>query len=345
MFDQEIWMELRALHHQGWSIAALGREFNLNRRTIARYVAADPAPSYGKRPCPAELSHEQLAYVVRRLEVCDKLRATTLYREVTETLGYSGSYVSFARRVRALRPKAPDEPEVRFETDPGVQVQVDWTELGCWQLGSDVVELKALVAVLGFSRMVALRLATDKTRATTLALVPQLLADLGGAPKEVLTDRDPVFVIGETSDRRAIFAPGWVDLALSLATTPRACRPYRAKTKGKVERAIQEIKGDLLPWLTGQPLPPRPTIGDYEVLARRWAHEVVATRRHRTTGRVVGDAWNEEKQVLRALPPRLIASLAGREVAQSNVVELAHLKAQGERVEARDLALYEAVLR
>jgi len=175
--------------------------------------------------------------------------------------------------------------------------------------------------------------------------VPQLLADLGGAPKEVLADRDPVFVIGETADKRAIFAPDWVDVALSLATTPRACRPYRAKTKGKVERAIQEVKADLLPWLTGQPLPPRPTIGDYEALARRWAHEVVGARRHRTTGRIVADAWREEKEALRALPERLIASLAGRDVAPANVVDLAQVKAQGERVEARDLAVYEAVLR
>jgi len=98
MFDQEIWMELRALHRQGWSIAALAREFNLNRRTVARYVAADERPTYAPRPRPAELTEEQRAYVVRRLEVCDKLRATTLYREVTGTLGYAGSYVSFARR-------------------------------------------------------------------------------------------------------------------------------------------------------------------------------------------------------------------------------------------------------
>jgi len=35
-----------------------------------------------------------------------------------------------------------------------------------------------------------------------------VLADLGGATSEVLTDRDPVFVIGQTADGRAVFAPG-----------------------------------------------------------------------------------------------------------------------------------------
>ena len=84
---------------------------------------------------------------------------------------------------------------------------MDWTTLGRWPLGGELVELKALVALLGFSRMVALAVATEQTRHTTLSLVPRVLADLGGAPQEILTDRDAVFVIGETSDKRAIFAP------------------------------------------------------------------------------------------------------------------------------------------
>jgi transposase len=274
MFSEEIWMELRALHRHDWSIAALAREFNINRRTVSRYVGKGEPASYGPRACPADLSEHQLAYVRRRLEVCRTIRATTLYREVTE-LGYAGSYPSFARRVRLLRTIEPPEPEVRFETDPGVQAQMDWTELGLWPLADAMVELKAWVTVLGFARAVALRFAIDKTRITTLALIPQVLSDLGGATQEVLTDRDPALVIGETSDKRAIFAPEWVDLALSLGVAPKACRAYRAKTKGKVERVIREVKEDFLPWLTGQPLPPRPTLADYDALGRRWATEVV----------------------------------------------------------------------
>jgi transposase len=287
MFSEELWMILRALHRQGWSIAALAREFNLNRRTVRRYVDTDLAPGYAPRACPADLNEAQLAHVVRRLGVCGTLRATTLYREVTE-LGYAGSYPSFARRVRGLRQQQHQEPTIRFETDPGVQTQMDWCDLGAWPLGAEIVELKALVGILGFSRHVAVRFAIDQTRATTLELVPWVLHELGGATEEILTDRDAVFVIGETSDKRAIFAPEWVDLTMTLSTSPRACRAYRAKTKGKVERVVREVKEDLLPWLTGQGLPPRPSLYDYDELARRWATEVVATRRHRTTraGRV-----------------------------------------------------------
>ncbi len=343
MFDKEIWMELRALHHQGWSISELARIFNLNRRTVARYVAADEVLTYAQRPCPAGLNQAQLAYVKRRLEVCSTIRATTLYREVTGELDYAGSYVSFARRIRALRPVELKEPEIRFETDPGIQVQIDWTTLGHWTLGTEMVELKALVAILGFSRMVAIRLATDQKRAVTLSLIPFLLHELGGSPQEVLTDRDTAFVIGETPEHHAILAPDWVDQALALGTTPRACRAYRAKTKGKVERIIQEVKLDFLPWLTGQSLPPRPTLDDYEGLARAWAHEVVARRRHRTTGRIVGEAWDQERAHLKPIPERLLTLWSGQEVDPANLVDLAAARAGGEVVEHRDLSAYAGV--
>lgn len=343
MFDKEIWMELRALHRQGWSISELARKFNLNRRTVARYVVADDAPSYSQRPCPADLNEAQLAYVTRRLEVCHTIRATTLYREVTSELDYTGSYVSFARRVRVLRPLEIKEPEIRFETAPGIQAQIDWTTLGRWALGTEMVELKALVAILGFSRMVAIALATDQTRATTLSLIPRLLHELGGSPDEVLTDRDVAFVIGETAQHRPIFAPEWVDQALALQTTPRACRPYRAKTKGKVERIIQEVKADFLPWLTGQGLPPRPSLYDYEAFARTWARDVVAQRRHRTTGRVVGEAWDEERAHLEPIPEHLLVLWGGREVDAVNVIGIAAARSGGDVVEHRDLSAYARV--
>jgi transposase len=344
MFDEETWMELRALHHQGWSISALAEEFNLNRRTVRRYVDAGDPPAYRKRTCPADLTEAQAAYVVRRLQTCNKLRATTLYREIKE-LGYSASYVSFARRVRLVRSTGDEtDPEIRFETDPGVQVQMDWTTLGRWPLSTELVELKALVAILGFSRMVAVTIATDQTRKTTLSLVPRVLADLGGAPQEILTDRDSVFVVGETSDKRAIYAPEWVDLTVTLGASPRACRAYRAKTKGKVERIIREVKEDMVPWLTGQPLPPRPCIADYETLARRWAIEVVAARRHRTTSRIVSEAWAEEQKLLSPIPEHLLSRAAGAVTVISNVVDIARIREQGATVEQRSLDVYERVI-
>jgi transposase len=238
------------------------------------------------------------------------------------------------------------EPLIRFETAPGAQVQTDWALLGRWPLGETLVELNALVSILGYSRAPAIRFATDRTRATTLDRLVACLGDLGGATREVLTDRDPAFCIGATSDGRAILAPEWVDLAGVLGVVPKACRPYRAQTKGKVERMVRELKESLLPWLSGQVLPLRPTLADYDHLARRWIQEVVLIRRHRTTQRIVGEAWAEERPQLTPVPPHLLARLAATPVvrpARSPVIDLEQ-RWQGEHVQVRDLAEYAAVV-
>lgn len=209
--------------------------------------------------------------------------------------GITGIAEAIAHSFRHLRPIREEEegilPDIRFETDPGQQAQVDWAHLGDQRLGDELVPLFVLVAVLGASRVPALRFATGRTRSTTLAGVIHCLADLGGATREILTHRDPAFCVGSTGDGRAILAPEWVDLCEQLGTVPRACRPYRAKTKGKVERMVREVKEDFLPWLSGQVLPPRPSIADYDQFARVWREEVVLPRRHRTSGRIVGEAW------------------------------------------------------
>jgi hypothetical protein len=129
-----------------------------------------------------------------------------------------------------------------------------------------------------------------------------------------------------------------------LGVRPRACRPYRAKTKGKVERVIRELKEDFLAWATGQPLPPSPTLADYDHLAATWCTQVVATRRHRTTGRVVAEAWSTERPLLRQIPDRVLANRRGAGVKDpAQVIDLGALRTAGDVVEAPCLADYEAV--
>jgi transposase len=341
-------MELHVLHRHGWSIAALAREFGLNWRTARRYATAGAPPRYRPRARPAELSAAGLAHVERRLAVCPDLRATVLHRELVDGYGYAGSYASLRRRVVELRPTETAEPEVRFETGPGIQTQGDWTDCGSWPLGDGAVELYAFVAILGASRMPAIRFATDKTRATTLAAIVRCVDDLGGATAEFLTDRDTALMAGSRADGGPIFAPEWVDVAALLGTRQRACRPYRAKTKGKVERIIREVKEDFLAWLTGQALPERPTLAWYDEQARRWALEVVAPRRHRTTKRVIGEAWAEERGLLTPVSRRLLARMDGQATlvplpAPARAPQTA--AAIGEAVEVRGLDVYAELAR
>jgi hypothetical protein len=163
--------------------------------------------------------------------------------------------------------------------------------------------------------------------------------------REVLTDRDPAFCVGSTSNGNAILAPEWVDLCGVLGVIPRACRPYRAQTKGKVERMVRELKESFLPWLSGQVLPSKPTIADYDALARHWIDQTVLTRRHRTTGRVVGEAWVEERPLLTSIAPRLLAGRPDELLRPAPLVIDLTQRRLGEHVQVRDLVEYEVAAR
>ena len=348
MQSEDTWMELHTLHRHGWSIAALAREFGLDWRTARRYATADGPPRYRPRVRPAELTAAGLAHVERRLAACPDLRATVLHRELHDAYGYTGSYTSLRRRVAQLRPRQTAEPELRFETGPGIQIQGDWTDCGVWPLGDGAVALYAFVAILGYSRMPAVRFATDKTRSTTLRAIVRCVDDLGGASAEFLTDRDTALMNGSRADGNPIYAPEWVDTAALLGTRPRACRPYRAKTKGKVERVNRELKEDFLAWLTGQVLPERPSLAWYDTAVRRWTTEIVAVRRHRTTQRVIGAAWAEERPLLLPVSGRLIARMEGQDTLvplPAPVGARQKPAAVGETVEVRPLAVYAGLVR
>jgi transposase len=245
--------------------------------------------------------------------------------------------------LRLLRPAVVREPEIRFETDPGHQAQTDWGHVGVWPVDGEPRELFALVTILGYSRRPAVRFALDRTRTTTLTRLALTLDDLGGATKQVLSDRDPAFVIGSTSDGRAIFAPEWIDWAEVLGVVPKACRPYRPKTKGKVERMVREVKDSFLVWLTGRALPPVVGIADYDALAAQWIHEWVLPRRHRTTGLVVAAAWEAEVPLLTPLPRHVIAAATAHTTTVQRPVVVVDItqRLAGEHVQVRDLAEYE----
>ncbi len=336
-------MELHVLHQHGWSVSALARHFHLNRRTVRRELEAGRPRGYPQREPVHPLTAAQLAHLERRLAVCPMIRATDLHHELRTGYGYAGSYWTFLRQVRPLRPAALPDPVVRFETLPGVQTQADWKHLGVWPFGEGMAELHAMVAILGHCRMPAMRIATSCTREVSFERLVRCLDDLGGVTRELLHDRDTVFC--NHSGEGPLFVPEWVDLCELLGTVPRACRPYRAQTKGKVERENRELEQSFLCWLTGQVLPSRPTIADYDALALQWIREYILARRHRTTGRIIEEAWAEERRLLTPVPPHVLERFAGEDVVRPllHVVDAAQ-RQLGDTVEVRPLSAYEVAL-
>ena len=120
-------MEVRILHRHGKGIREIARETVSSRNTVRRYLRDESATRYKPRPARVTKLDPFKDYVVDRLRTAapERIPASVLLRELRER-GYSGGYTMLKGLVASLRPKAATGSIVRFETEPGEQMQVDW---------------------------------------------------------------------------------------------------------------------------------------------------------------------------------------------------------------------------
>jgi hypothetical protein len=187
---------------------------------------------------------------------------------------------------------------VRFETAPGEQAQVDLARFEV--VFTDEPGVTRIVwlfsMVLGFSRLIWARFVMHQDLQTVLRCHIAALEAIGGAPREILYDRMKTAVIGEDSDGLVVYNRSLLDLARHYGFQLKACRPYRAKTKGKVERPFRYIREDF--FLGGS----FRSLDDLNAQLRHWLDTVANPRTHATTQRVVNEAFAEEKPHLKPLP-------------------------------------------
>src|SRR5439155_22043402 len=118
-------MMILDLHRQGLTVSAIARQLGIDRKTVRRYIARGlEPPAYGPRPPRQRSTDPFLPYLRERLTNVPGLTAVRLCRELCEC-GYTGGYTAVKRAVRAIRPSPLAPFEVRLETPPGEQAQVD----------------------------------------------------------------------------------------------------------------------------------------------------------------------------------------------------------------------------
>ena len=286
------------LHRQGLSVSAIARQIGIDRKTVRAYITKGlEPPAYKKRLSKEGMVAPFEPYLRDRLTAFPGLTARRLFREIKER-GFAGGYSVVRDRVRDLRPAGGAGYEVRFETPPGEQAQVDFARFEVEF--TDEPGVRRIVwlfsMVLGYSRLIWARFVVHQDLQSVLRCHIAALEAIGGAPRTILYDRMKTAVIGEDGDGLVVYNRALVDLARHYGFQPRACRPYRAKTKGKVERPFRYIREDFfsrgrLPQSRGSQRPDPPLA--------RYRGQSPHARDH---PRVVNEAFAEEKASLEPLP-------------------------------------------
>ena len=275
-------MEIRVMARRGMRIREIARELGCSRNTVKRYLHDGKASRYGPRQPRGTKLDPFKDYLRERIEAAKPhwIPAVVLLREIRE-IGYTGGLTQLKMLINPLKPSG-DEPVVRFETAPGEQMQADFTIV---RRGRDA--LLAFVATLGYSRATFVRFTTDETAETLCSCVREALIYFDGVPRHVLFDNAKTVVV-----ERDAYGEGqhrWHSSALALADefgfSLRVCRPYRAKTKGKVERFNGYLKGSFLVPLAATLKSSGLKLDAVAANAHvgRWLSEVANARIHATT--------------------------------------------------------------
>lgn len=305
MITKEIFVDILALHRQGMSIRKIARENGISVNTVRKYIRNPDLPHYTKRTeYPSKLDPFK-DYLKQRIETAklEWIPATVLLKEI-RTQGYTGQISILRTYISQFKPKAKEEKLVRFETAPGQQLQIDFTTLK-----SGKKKYKAFVATLGYSRYCYVEFFPNEKVSSWKQGIVNAFNYFGGVTKELLFDNAKALVVqrdayGEGEHK---FNDMLIDLSKTYAFRLKPCKPYRAKTKGKVERFNHYLKYSfLIPLLTN--LRQADLVADVDLLNAKtkvWLKDEANCRIHGTTGKRPCDLFKNETLQFIPLPTLL----------------------------------------
>jgi len=296
MLDERQIEVLFALQKRGWSIKAMSRELGWSRVTIRTWLNRGPGDGTpGSRPVmgrPRKLGDEE-AWVQQKFK--DGVRNGDVLRQELAEKGVVVGIRTVERATEKLRQEArsADAATLRFETEPGRQLQIDFGEKWIVVAGARVKAF-VFVATLGYSRRTFVRIYPAMRQQHWLEGLEATLQHFGGAPAECLVDNAKALVDHWNEDTPT-YNPEFEAFCYHWGMYPRACRPYRPRTKGKVENGVKYVKANALG---------RESYASWEALDAHlewWMATVADARDHGTTHERPIDRFEGERGCLTPL--------------------------------------------
>jgi transposase len=315
MLSKEDFAVIKALKQRGVYQKDIAEQLDVHPKTVSRALKRGEAPVRQRRHRPQKLD----AYKARvdQLLAEGVWNAVVILREMQDA-GYTGGYTMLRAYIAPKRALRAGRPTVRYETKPGQQLQSDWGEVLTIIAGQET-KVDFIVNELGYSRRFHFWCTDSQDAEHTYEGIIRGLEYFGGVPQEVLVDNQKTAVLEHPVKGAIRFNERFLDLALHYGFTPRACRPYRARTKGKCERMVGYIKDHFF-----QRYRRFESWAHLNQLAEQWLCDEADQRLHGTVKEVVAERFLQETPSLRPLPtPRFdTAYRERRHVAWDGYIEV-----------------------
>lgn len=238
MLRQEDFAVIRALHDRGIYQKDIAEQLEVHPKTVSRALKRGSAPSRQRAKRGSKLDPFKSA--VDQLLAEGVWNAVVILREI-EALGYTGKLTVLRQYIQPKRVLRQRRTTVRFETPPGQQLQSDWGEV-IVEIAGTPTKVHFIVNQLSYSRRFHFWCTDCCDAEHTYEGLQRSFEHFRGVPKEVLVDNQKAAVIAYPANSQPRFNERFLDLAAHYGFLPRACRPYRARTKGKDERMVGYIK-------------------------------------------------------------------------------------------------------
>jgi transposase len=315
MLSKEDFAVIKALKARGVYQKDIAEQMGVHPKTVSRALKRGAAPVGQRKRRVQKLD----AYkgIIDRLLAQGVWNAVVILREI-QAAGYTGSYTMLRAYVAPKRALRTSRQTVRFETKPGQQMQSDWGEVRT-QIGGEETKVCFIVNQLGYSRRFHFWNTDSLDAEHTYEGMIRSFEYFGGVPAEVLVDNQKTAVLEHPAQGVVRFNERFLDLAHQYDFAPKACRPYRARTKGKCERMVGYIKDHFF-----QRYRSFESWAHLNQQAEQWLAAEADQRLHGTVQEVVATRFEQEAPILKPLPqPRFdTAYRARRQVAWDGYIEV-----------------------
>jgi transposase len=308
------------LNELGWGAKRIARELGISRNTAKDYIAAGGWTPY--RQPRRKRALDGLEGWLR-----DRLRrhrgnADVVRQELAAEKGIVVGLRTVERAVQRERQEFAAEARatVRFETPPGKQLQIDFGER-LVEIGGGKVRVYLFVATLGYSRRLQVRAFRNERQDSWFEGLESAFAHFGGVPEEVLFDNARVLVVEhDSTTRTVVFNDKLKAFAKHWSFRPRACAPYRARTKGKTENGVGYVKKNAI---AGRSFS---SWEAFEAHLDAWTRDIADLRIHGTTGEApierFGRAEAQALKPIAGVPPFQAAREMIRRVQNDCAIEV-----------------------
>jgi transposase len=305
MLSKEDYVVIKALKQRGVYLKDIAAELGIHPKTVSRALKRGGASKRAHQRRESKL--DPYKGTVDRLLAEGVWNAVVIFREI-QAAGYEGKSTILREYIAPKRALRQGRATVRFETEPGRQLQSDWGEV-VTRIGGEPVKVHFQVNQLGYSRRFHFWCSDNQDAEHTYEGLIRGFEYFGGVPEEVLVDNQKAAVLEHKGGGQVQFNERFVDLADHYGFVPKACRPYRARTKGKDERMVGYIKQHFFVRYRSFE-----SWAHLNQLAEQWLAQEADLRLHGTVHEVVAERFKREAPVLGSLPPVAMIRHTGRPV-------------------------------